>query len=78
MHQVQQLENTVAERRESASAAMREPVEHHANLRAIQGVFAVVDQRFAGPSMSSSTVGASSSTPDDPEANPSAKRARRS
>ena len=78
MHRVRQLEKTNAELRASAKVAMRERVEHHAKLRAVQDVLAVVGQRLAGPPMASPTVGASRPSPDTPDAGPPSKRARRS
>ena len=78
MHQVQQLEATVAALCEASAAGELERVENHAKLRGVQNILAVVSQRLAAPPMSSSTVGASRLAPEDASAAPPAKRTRHS
>ena len=78
MHQVQQLEATVAALRETSAAGELERFEHHAKLRGVQDILVVVSQRLAAPPMSSSTVGASRPAPEDATAAPPAKRTRHS
>ena len=78
MHQVQQLEATVAALREASAGGERERVENHAKLRGVQDILAVVSQRLAASPMSSSTVGASCPAPEDASAAPPAKRTRHS
>lgn len=75
---MRQLDKTDAELRDSGSAAMREIVDHQGKLRAVQDGLVVVGQPLVWPPMSSSTAGASRSASDDPEADQSAKRVRRS
>ena len=70
-HQVQQLEKAVVKLREASIAAESERGEHHAKLRAVQDVLAVVSQCPAAPPKSSSTGKASRAAPKDAEAGPS-------
>ena len=76
MHQVQHLETTVTALCEASAAGERERVEHHAKLRGVQDILAVVSQRFTAPPMSSSAVGASHPLPEDATVAPPAKRTR--
>ena len=78
MHQMQELETTVTALRESSAAGECERVEHHAKLRGIQGILAVVSHRLAAPPMFSSTVGASGPALEDSTAAPSVKRTHHS
>ena len=78
MHQVPQLEKTVMALREASAAGERERVEHHAKLRGVQDILAVVSQRLAVPPMSSSTDGVFRPAPDDATAAPPANRTRHS
>ena len=72
------LETTATALGEAFAAGERERVEHHAKLRSVQDILAVVSQRLAAPLMSWSTVGASRPTPEDATAAPLAKRTRQS
>ena len=78
VHQVQQLKKAVAMLREASTAAEHKRGEHHAKLRAVQDVLAVVIQVLAAPPMSSSAVGAPCPAPEDAKTAPPAKRTHHS